>query len=226
MAKFIGVLLFWASLFGAIGSYFPDVIGSKEMAVGKHIRKGYMCDDTSNIDCFLDRETLAKVLDITETGEDTARALVHYQIPLITTHEYQNADPDNLVNRRLVYTDAQVTFSLQKTRLGWEVINDVLKNDNKAFSRAYSNRQVRSYELSGGMDHLTHRLDVKLMQYFDVDGESKDIYIMWFIVLAILLVYTVLGFKGRQVGTEILAFSVLLSILSLSPIIFDRLVFF
>ncbi|MGP1715553.1 MAG: hypothetical protein ACTS9Y_00105 [Methylophilus sp.] len=226
MVRVIGVLLFWASVFGALNSYYPQVVGTKDTALGKHIRMGFICESAANIDCYLDRETIAKVQSIDENIEGQAVAVVKYKIPLISPHDYEYVDTSDLKGRRLQYTDVYIKFKLEKGRVGWTVLNDVMTTDHKAFISAYSKGQIESYQSSAGFDLLLHRVNVILMQYFDVDGDSNSTWILWLIVFGITAFYYSLAFKGKKVDTEILTFSLLLAFLSFAPIGIDRVMFF
>lgn len=225
MARVIGVLLFWASTFIALNSYFPDIVGTKESALGKHMRMGYFCPNPDNTECYLDRETIAKVQGVEDLGDGEAKAIVKYQVPLISLQEFAYSDSDALLNRRLEYTDVFVTYTLQKTRVGWFVLNDVMQSDHKAFSSAFSNGQLKTYRAIAGFDLLVHRLNVRFIQFFNLDS-SNDILIAWLIVFGVTVFYYWLAFKGKKVDSEIVTFSVILTILSVAPWAIDRLLFF
>lgn len=226
MVRVIGVLLFWASVFGALNSYYPQIVGTKDTAIGKHIRMGFICESAANIDCYLDRETIAKVESIDETIEGRAVAVVKYKIPLISPHDYEYADTSDLKGRRLQYTDMYMKFQLEKGRVGWSVLNDVMTTDHRAFISAFSKGLLQSYQAISGFDLLLHRVNVMLIQYFTVDGDSYDTWIVWLIVFGITAFYYSLAFKGKKVDTEILTFSLLLAFLSFAPIGIDRMMFF
>lgn len=220
MSKVVGVLLFWFSLVGAVVSYFPNLISTPEIALKQHIRQSFICDDTDNIDCYLDKEARARVVELYETGEGTAKGVVRYQIPLINTNDYNNTESDDLKGRDLVYTDIQVSFQLEKTFLGWVVLNDVFKTDNLAYSKAFTKSQVPSYQLAAGMDLLSHRVCVILLQNFD----SSVFFVLGGMIL-IWLFYAWLGIKGKRVSSELFWIGIFISVLSFGPMFIDRILF-